>query len=179
MTRKTKDSNIKFDFQTGDSILTVLFFVSVGLTIWGMNIYRLTIIDIKYLLVTIALGAIISFAILTWLLKSSYSTIWTSLIKVGIGGGLFYFGLLSINQQFTDKELMTEKFLIIKKGTLGRGKSSSCFQPYVDINFYGIEKKLVFYCDYAEAVKRSAAVNLTYVKGALGFNIIKSRQLTH
>ncbi len=178
MTRKSKAPNKKFDFQTGDAILTFLFFASVGLTIWGIDIYRLTIIDKKYLFLTIAFGVIISFAILTWLIKSSYSRIWTYLIKAAIGGGLFYFGLLFTNQQFADKELMTERFLIIKKGTLGRGKSSSCFQRYIDIDFYGVEKELVFYCDYANTVKHSTAVNLTYAKGALGFNIIKSKQLT-
>jgi hypothetical protein len=178
MTRKSKVPNKKFTFQTGDAILTVLFFASIGLTIWGINIFRLTIIDIKYLFATIVFGIIIVFSILTWLIKTSYSTIWTFLIKAGIGGGLFYFGLLFINQQFADKELLTEQFLIVKKGTLGRGKSSSCFQPYVNIDFYGTEKQLVFYCDYADAVKHSAKVNLTYSKGAFGFNIIKSKQLT-
>ena len=178
MTRRYKDPNKRFYFQTGDTILTILFFASIGLTIWGINIYRLTIIDIKYLFATIAFGIIIAFAVLTWLIKSSYSTIWTFLIKAGIGGGLFYFVLLYINQQFADKEFLTEQFLIVKKGTLGRGKSSSCFQPYVNIDFCGTEKQLVFYCDFADAVKRSAKVNLTYSKGAFGFNIIKSKQLT-
>jgi hypothetical protein len=177
MTRKNKEPNKNFDFQPGDAILTVLFFTSIGLTVWGINIYRLTIIDIEYLFMTICFGVIISSAILTWLIKSSYSTIWTFLIKAGIGGGLFYFALLFINQQFADKEFLTEQFLIVKKGTLGRGKSSSCFQPYVDIDFYGTEKQLVFYCDFADAVKHSTKVNLTYSKGAFGFNIIKSKQL--
>jgi len=178
MIRNSKNPNKKFNFQTGDAILTVLFFASIGLTIWGINIYRLTIIDIKYLFATIAFGIIIAFAMLTWLIKSSYSTIWTFLIKAGIGGGLFYFGLLFINQQFADKKLLAEQFLIVKKGTLGRGKSSSCFQPYVNIDFYGTEKQLVFYCDYVDAVKHSTKVNLTYSKGVFGFNIIKSKQLT-
>ena len=177
MKRKSKDPNKIIKFKTGDTILTLLFFTSIGLTIWGINIYRLTIIDTKYLFATIAFGIITMVSILTLLVKSSYSTIWTFLIKAGIGSGLFYFGLLFINQQFADKELMTEQFVIIKKGTLGRGKSSSCFQPYVNIDFYGTEKQLVFYCDYANAVKHSAKVTLTYSKGAFGFKIIKAKQL--
>lgn len=177
MIRKNKEPNKKINFQTGDAILTLLFFASLGLTIWGINIYRLTIIDIKYLFATIAFGIIIIFTILTWLVKSSYSTIWTILIKAGVGAGLFYFSLLFINQQFADKELLTEQFLIVKKGTLGRGKSSSCVKPYVNIDFYGTEKQLMFYCDFADAVKHSTKVNLTYSKGAFGFDIIKSKQL--
>ena len=161
------------NFKTGDTILTLLFFTSIGLIIWGINIYRLTIIDTKYLFATIAFGIIIAFVLLTLLVKGSYSTIWTSFIKAGIGGGLFYFGLLFINDQFADKELLKDRFLIVKKGTLGRGRSSSCFKPYVNIDFYGTEKQLVFYCDYADTVKHSTKVNLTYAKGAFGLNIIK------
>lgn len=177
MTRNTKKPNKTFRFQTGDIILTLLFFVSLVLTILGINIYRLTIIDTKYLLASCAFGMVIVFVILTFVIKSSYSKKWTFLIKAGIGAGLFYFGLLFINQQFADKELQTGQFLIIKKGTLGRGKSSSCFQPYVNIDFYGTEKQLVFYCDDAITVKHSTKVNLTYSTGAFGFNIIKSKQL--
>jgi len=177
MTRRSKDSIKKYNFQTGDTLLTILFFTSMGLTIWGINIYRLTIIETKYLFGTIAFAIFIGFAVLSFLLKSSYSTIWTFLIKAAIGGGLFYFAFLFINQQFADKQLQTEQFVILKKGTLGRGKSSSCFQPYVDIDFNGTEKELVFYCDYADIVKHSTKVNLTYSRGAFGFNIIKSKQL--
>ena len=178
MINNNKDPNKKINFKTGDAILAVLFFTSMGLTIWGINIYRLTIIDIKYLFVTIAFGAIIAFATLTYLVKSSYSTFWTYFIKVGIGSGLFYFGFLFFNKQFADKEFLTEDFQITKKGTLGRGRSSTCFQPYVVIDFYGTEKELLFYCDDAPVIKRSTKVNLTYSKGSFGFNIIKSKRLT-
>ena len=178
MMRNNKDPNKKFNFKTGDAILTVLFFTSIGLTIWGINIYRLTIIDIKYLFAIVAFGVIIAFATLTFLVKSSYSTFWTFFIKAGIGGGLFYFGLLFLNKQFADKKITTEDFKIIKTGTLGRGRSSTCFQPYVIINFYGTEKQLLFYCDDAQIIKRSTKVNLTYSKGSFGFNIIKSKRLT-
>lgn len=178
MTRKSKDTNKRFIFQTGDTILTILFFVSIGLTIWGIDIYRQTIIETKFLFAAIAFGIIIGFAVLSFFVKSSYSTIWTFLIKAAIGAGIFYFAFLFINQQFADKELLTEQFQIVKKGTFGRGKSSRCFQPYVIIDFYGIEKQLVFYCDYADTVKHSTKVNLTYSKGTFGFDIIKSKQLT-
>ena len=178
MMRNNKDPNKKFYFKTGDVILTVLFFTSIGLTIWGINIYRLTIIDIKYLFTTVAFGVIIAFATLNFLVKSRYSKFCTFFIKAGIGGGLFYFGLLFLNKQFADKKFTTEDFKIIKTGTLGRGRRSTCFQPYVIIDFYGTEKQLVFYCDDAQIIKHSAKVNLTYSKGSFGFNIIKSKRLT-
>jgi len=59
---KDKDINKRFSFNKGDAALTVLFFISIGLTIWGINIYRLTIIGIKYLFSAIVFGTIIAFA---------------------------------------------------------------------------------------------------------------------
>ena len=73
---------------------------------------------------------------------------------------------------------MTGQFEIIKKGTLPRGKGGHCNQPYVIIDFYGVEKELTFYCSDADKVKRASKVNLTYSKGLLGFNIIKSKDLS-
>jgi len=82
-----------------------------------------------------------------------------------------------LNQQFSDKELLTEDFQIIKIGTRGGGRGNKCPQHYAIIDFYGTEKELVFYCDYAELIKHSTKINLTYSKGAFGFNVIKSKQL--
>jgi hypothetical protein len=178
MTNNSIVFNKKLIFQSGDIILTILFFISISLTVWGINIYRLTIIETKYLFATIMFGIVVGFVVLSFLVKSSYSFIWTFLIKAAISAGLVYFAFLYFNQIFADKELQREQFLIVKKGTLGRGKRSSCSQPYVNISFYGIEKQLVFYCQFADTVKKSTKVNLTYSKGLFGFNIIKSKQLT-
>ncbi len=178
MTKKSKTSNKKFNFQTEDKILSILFFTSNCLTVWGITIYQLTIIEPKYLFATITFGIIIGFVVLSLLIKSSYSIFWNFLIYAAISSGLVYFAFLFTNQQFADKELQREEFLIIGKGTLGRGKKSSCSQPYVNIDFYGIEKQLVFYCQFADTIEHSTKVDLTYSKGLFGFIIIKSKQLT-
>lgn len=134
--------NKKYYFQAGDIFLTILFFISIGLTIWAINIYRLTIIEIKFLFASVMFGIITAFTVLSWLIKSNYSTIWALFIKAGIGGGFFYFGLLFFNLYFADKESETEQFKIVKKGTLVRRKGHGCSQPYVDIDFYGTQKKI-------------------------------------
>lgn len=147
------------------------------LTIWGINIYRLTIIDIKYLVAIIAFGIIASLVTLNFLIKSSYSAFWTFFIKAGIGAGLFYFGLLFLNQHFADKELSTEQCQIIKKGVLPPGKGGHCKQPYVVVSFNNAEKELIFYCQDADKVRYASKVNLSYSRGLFGFNIIKSKDL--
>jgi len=121
----------------------------------------------------------VSFTILTFLVRSEYAKFWSFFIKAVIGGGFFYFGLLFLNQQFADKKLLTEDFLIIKTGTLARGGKGSCSQPFAIIDFYGTAKELIFYCDFSKVIKHSSKVNLTYSKGAFGFNVIKSLQLAN
>lgn len=165
------------DLQKGDAILTVLFFTSVGLLVWAINIYRMTIIETKYLFSIVLFGILFAIAVLSWAVKSSYSTFWTVLIKSGIGGGLFYFFFLFLNQQFAETNIQTEQFLIIEKGTLARGTKSTCGQPFVYIDFYGIEKQLVFNCRFTESVRASNKVKLTFSNGGLGFTILRSKQL--
>jgi hypothetical protein len=176
MRETTKKANNILYKNKSDLILQILFLLCVSLAIWGITIYRMTIIDIKYLFIITTIGTVVAFILIKKILKSSYSNFWICFVSIGIGGGLFYFGVLFINKQFADKELFSEQFVILKTGTLGRGKSSSCSQPYAIIDFNGTEKELVFYCDYAEIIKHSKNVALTYSKGALGFNIIKSKQ---
>ena len=178
MKETTKKSNNSLYKNKSDLILQILFLLCVSLAIWGITIYRMTIIDIKYLFIITTIGSVAAFALIKKILRSSYSNFWTFFGSIGIGGGLFYFGILFINQQFADNELFSEQFVILKTGTLGRGKGSSCSQPYAIIDFNGTEKELIFYCSYAEIIKNSKNVSLTYSKGALGFNIIKSKQLT-
>jgi len=170
--KKKVNSNI------GDGILTILFFTSIGLTIWAIGIYRLTIIDSKYLFAASALGTIIAFSIIIFRHKSAYSLFWIFLISVAIGGGHFYFGLLFLNQAFREVKTITESFQIIETGNLGKGRKKRCFQPFAIIDFYGSRKQLVFYCEYEKTIKTYSKITLSYSKGFFGFDVIKSKELT-
>lgn len=172
-----KAFNCPFNFKAGDTILFGLFIASVCLTVWAVNIYRLTIIDTIPLFIVSAIGTLIAFFAIHSIIKSSYSKFLTLFISIVIGSGTFYFGLLFLNQRFSAKEIIKEDFLIIKKGTLGRSRPTRCFQPYAIIDFHGTEKQLVFYCNFAVPMKNASKVSLTYSKGLFGFDIIKSRQL--
>lgn len=175
----SKVFNRPFNFKAGDAILFSLFLASICLTVWAVNIYRLTIVDTPLLYIVSAIGAVIAFLAIHFFIKSSYSKFWTVFISIVIGSGTFYFGLLFLNQTFSDKEIIEEDFQIIKTGTLGRSRPTRCFQPYAIIDFHGTEKQLVFYCDFAETMKHSSKVSLSYSKGLLGFDIIRSKQLVH
>jgi hypothetical protein len=165
------------NFKAGDGILFLFFFASICLSIWAVDIYRLTIVDTSLLYIVSAIGTVIAFLAIHFFIKSTYSKFWTGFISIVIGSGTFCFGLLFFNQRFSDKEIIEEDFKITKTGTLGRSRPTRCYQPYAIIDFNGTEKQLVFYCDFAEKMENYSKVSLTYSKGLFGFDIIKSKQL--
>ncbi len=177
MKRISQHFSGRWRFCPGDALLAFLFLLSLGLIIWGIDIYRLTIIEAKFLIAATIVGAFISVVAIFLLQNRRVYTVWTFFISIAIGAGPFYFGLLYLNRTFAKKETLTEEFSIIRTGNLARGKSGSCRRPYVIINFYGVEKQLFFYCEYEKTVKNFSEVSVTYSRGLFGFDVIASKQL--
>jgi len=176
MTQTKTAPNKQLKIITNEAILTLLSLISLILSVWGILIYRMTIVSNKYLFAGVAFGTIIAFSIILMFVKNGY-TIFQNLIgSVVLGGGLSYFTMLYFNQRFANSEVFNEEFEIITKGTLGRSKSG-CSQPYAIVDFHGTEKQLVFYCDYAQTLKECSKVVVSYSKGLFGFDIIRNKQL--
>lgn len=167
----------RWRFCPGDALLAFLFLLSLSLIIWGIDLYRLTVIEAKFLIAATIVGAFISVVVIFLLQTRRFYTVWTFLISIVIGAGFFYFALLYLNQAFGEKETFKEEFVIIRTGSLARGKYGSCLRPYVIVNFYGTEKRLLFYCEYEKTVKDFSKVMITYSRGLFGFDIIASKQL--
>ena len=146
------------------------------MTIWGIIIYRLTIIDIKTLFIITTIGTVFAFIAIKRILKSSYAIFWI-FFSIAVGGGTFYFSTLFLNQFFADKDAITKESRIIETGNLARGRRSNCSQPFAIIDFNGTEKQLVFYCDYEKTIKDFSKVILTYKNGLFGFDIIETKVL--
>jgi hypothetical protein len=176
MATVSQNSKRKIKLTTGDLILQLLFYISIGLTIWGINIYRLTIIESKYLFASIVFGTIIVFAGIRFF-YNRYSVLWNFILSIAIGSGFAYFGLLYVNKSLAEKETLTQEFQIVQTGNLARRKHSSCFRPYAVIDFYGTQKQLLFYCEYEKTIKNYSKVTVTHSKGFFGFWIIKSNLL--
>jgi hypothetical protein len=173
---RKKTPDIMFEDKS-DKILQGAFFVSICLVIWGILIYRLTIINFNYLFGVVVVGTIIALYLINRFLKSSYSKFWIFFISSVVGGGTLYFGLLFLNQIFADKKIISREFPIIETGNLGRGKKSNCSQPYAVVDFNGTEKQLVFYCEFEKTIMNYTKVKLTYSKGLFGFDIVDSKEL--
>ena len=176
-TEKSIKSNRRPPSANGNKVLNFLFFCSLASTVWGIQIYRVTIIEGKYLLVVCILGVAVANLVLSLFVTSSYSRIWNLSLRSIIGAGISYFAILFLNQQFASKSLVRAEFKIIEAGSLARGKGVRCSQPYVVIDFHGKLKQLICYCGKEYEVQHSQKVILQYTEGAFGFAVIESSQL--
>lgn len=164
-------------FKREEFVLKTLFFLSIGLIIWGITIYRITIIEPKYLIGVIAIGIIFISVTLSFWINTNYSFFWTFFINAIIGTGLFYFGFLFLNQHYSDSKVLTENFLIIETGNLAKSRRSNCSQPFAVIDFYGQEKELLFFCEFEKTIKNYHEITISYSDGLFGFPVIKEKQL--
>ncbi|SEI83807.1 hypothetical protein SAMN05216327_104166 [Dyadobacter sp. SG02] len=174
MTNKSRKSERRPPSTNGNRIVNFLFFVSLLLMIWGISMYRQTIIDAKYLLGACIFGIVAANLLLPLFVATTYSRTLAVLTRSIIGAGFFYFALLFLNQQFRSKIILAEEFEIVERGSLARGKSARCSQPYVMVDFHGEMKQLIFYCDKEDTIKRSRKMILNYSKGAFGFAVVES-----
>lgn len=163
--------------QIANIILALLFFASMGLAIWGINIYRLTIVPFRYLFQIVAISTLVTLPVILFVLKPTYNFFWIFLTSTAIGGGTSYFVFLYINSIYSNAEISKQDFSIVKTGTLAKGKSSSCGSPFVVVDFNGVEKELIFFCEYEKIIKSFSKVRLEYSEGFFGFEIIKSKTL--
>ena len=160
-----------------DIICCLSFVLSIALVVWGINIYRLTIISPFYLFVVAAIGTVIALPLIKYLFKSSYKLVWRFFISLAIGGGTFYFCFLYLNSKFSVNQEVTEILKIDKTGTLGKGRYSNCNKPYALVSIKGIEKELLFSCDYEKSIITYSEIQLAYSNGLFGFYVIQEMKL--
>jgi hypothetical protein len=155
-----------------NGILGMAFFGSLLLTIWEINIYRTTFIPIGLPLAIWVFAGLLLTPILSKFLAVYIrvtSLFWQLFYNVITFGGFAAFGFLWINCTFASNETQTLNEKIISVGHLAKGRGG-CEQPYVVINYYGLEKELVYYCDVN--VEEAKSVYLTTAKGFFGFDVI-------
>lgn len=174
MIKKSRKSERRPSSTNGNRIVNFLFFASLLLVLWGISIYRQTIIETKYPLVACIFGIVVANLFLPLFVATTYSRTLTVVARSTIGAGFFYFALLFLNQQFRNETVLAEEFEIVERGSLARGKSARCSQPYVMVNFHGEMKQLIFYCDKEDTINRSRKIILYYSQGAFGFAVVES-----
>jgi len=159
-------------FGTG---LLIIFLISLILGAWGIGIYRRTIVEPKYLFGIAVLGTIIAAIILLFITREFLNAFLTLILASAIGGGTAMFLTLYLNRELSEREIISETFEIQRTGNLARGRSSNCNIPCAIIDFYGLEKQLVFYCEYEKTIHTFRKVKVDYSKGFFDFPIVRNK----
>ncbi|RZJ75968.1 MAG: hypothetical protein EOO45_03960 [Flavobacterium sp.] len=159
-------------------ILMLLFITGMLLLIPGIEIYRKTIIPLSILVLLVTLATAIGAGVFLFFFSSQ--KLWYLFgVSAAFFGGMAFFLTLYLNRQTIDDQGIVEDFDIVHRSTMPRSSrsSSGCRQPLININFYGQEKELVFFCQHEDLSKRARKVKLNYSKGAFGYAYIISQKL--
>jgi hypothetical protein len=70
---------------------------------------------------------------------------------------------------------MTEILKIDRTGTLAKERYGNCNSPYAVVRINGIEKELIFSCEYEKSIKTYSEIQLEFSKGLFGFDILTQR----
>jgi hypothetical protein len=174
-------------------VVLVLFIIFIGSTfsiLMGVGIYRETVVATRALALPVCLGAIGTALILFFFARVFLNAFFILFLSATIGGGNTYFLTLYFNKLFAASKTNTASFDIKRKGSLasgaittGRGlrggvaptRIEKCRSPYIIIDFNGIQKQLIFHCDYGRAIQTFQKVNLEYAEGFFGYPVIISK----
>jgi hypothetical protein len=155
----------------------IVFVLSLLLIIWAIEIYRRTLIDWRNLVVPTVIGAFLGIVISWRKLANFHYPIW-AMLMIGIvtGSSFPYFIFLYTNERFAETSETKEVFNIEKTGRMPSRKGG-CGRPYVVINFYGLNKDILFNCSDIERMNDYRKVRIIYSSGLLGYNIIRRKAL--
>ena len=168
--------------KTSDIVYGVPFFTGLILQIFAVDVFRLTFISQKVTVGLYLISGIIGFFLLQQKIQGNFKNkILDLLISltyciVSIGGILIFI-LLAGNYYLSNHNTTKQRFDIVKTGTLGKGRSSSCFQPYVDIEKNGLTKEIIFKCNLSNDITNYKNLDLTISEGGFGFDIIRDKRL--
>lgn len=153
--------------------LTVLFLISIFLTIWEIEIYRQTVINFHTpLLIWLTTGLVLT-PLMTKTLDNYYATksVLLQLIFNAVTfGGIALFAFMSSNFYYETTELKTIQCQIINTGTLGKGLKGRCNQPYATVVVNGVKKQLIFNCE--TAINQFDRIELKLMPGRWGYSRI-------
>ncbi|WP_423149736.1 hypothetical protein [Rubrolithibacter danxiaensis] len=89
-------------------------------------------------------------------------------------GGLVICAMMIINYNFPTGAETQIKVKALNYGHLAKGKSG-CAVPYVDVNIKGLNKELIFPCDFE--VEKYKSVNVTIQEGFFGIDILTEKKI--
>lgn len=168
--------------RTTNLIYGILFFAGLILQIIAIDLFRVTFISTTISVGLYLFSGLIGFLVLWRKFKGTFKYKLLDVIVsltfciVSIGGTLTFL-FLAANYYPVKSKPVKQIFPIVKTGTLGRTISSGCAEPFATVEKNGLLKEIVFTCDLPDNISSYKRVDLAICKGALGFDIIRNKQL--
>ena len=148
-----------------------------GLFILSFIALEQTIIKTAIVLLPGLLGGILGTAILTKLWIKHNLPFWIIFLYGMLSGASLPVFLLSATNYFLrDNKTFQKELDIVRIGNRSRQKSG-CKPPYAIIVYKGIEKKVLFPCEYENSISSYKKVRLELSEGFLGFYVIQNEVL--
>jgi hypothetical protein len=170
--------NIKSNLYVG-----VPFLGGALLTIWEINIYRVTFISV-YILLSIW---VLTGVLITPVFKKTFniycfnpytpertSIFFHLLFNIISFGGIVVFLFMWTNQTFNDPIKVVRNLPVVSSGHLAKSRHS-CGDPYVHVIYKNTEKELVFPC--GTEIENYSSVYIEITKGLFGFDVITNQTL--
>jgi hypothetical protein len=162
-----------------DNLVKILFVMGLISLVFEIILYRKTIIELKIPLIIWLTPGIL----LTPLLYNRMNNIdgmkahWTMhyVLHTCMTGAFILYAFMATNYYLANDSIETKSFKVIGTGSLpGPKYHRSEREPYVLINYEGMEKQLVF--SYPETAKINSAqtATLRIKKGLWGYDILES-----
>jgi hypothetical protein len=164
-------------FQSANLLLSSIFIGSIFLIVWEIKIYQKTFIPLKipfliWLLTGLLLTPILRKKLAVYL--ETNNILLQIVYSIMTCGGFLVSAFMLPNYYMANKETSVINKRIISTGSLGSSKGG-CRQPFIIINYDGLDKQLVYYCGIK--VDQYQSVDLTISKGFFGFDIVRSSEL--
>lgn len=168
--------------KSADIIYGVPFWTGLILQVFAIDLFRLTFIPTTVSVGLYLATGLVGFSLLRRKLEGTFKNkvldIIVSLTWCVVSiGGIITFLLLATNYHLARLDTARKNFVIYKTGVLGKGGSSGCYQPYAVIEKDGVTKEIIFQCNLPKDIATYKSIDLTISKGALGFDVIKDKQL--
>jgi len=154
-----------------------ILFIGLILAVFEVTIYQSTVINV---FIPISITGFVGF-IAFWFNKNHYNKIYMLngnffplLNNVFSWGFITCYIFMAVNYYFPDHEITIYKFPIVEKSSMSGGKGNrEKRQPLVRIDYFGVEKELVFGYSNTHKVDKADSVQVTVRKGKLGFDVFE------
>jgi len=166
----------KLDFSFGNIFFVSAFFAGILLTIFAINISRLTFVTWRIpTLIWLLTGVFITPCFFKTLPKylERDGFFYQLTYNILTWGGIVAYLFLALNFYFAAGETTKQEVKVVGYGKLAKGRNG-CGEPYVDIKLLELEKQLFFPC--GTDVSRYSAISLVLQPGLFGFYVIKDKK---